>query len=369
VDGRRGLGGCGDRDSQRRNVRAARRRVARQRLAGLRALVLGGTGAIGRATARRLLADGWQVDLTGRNPAAFPVDLAEAGARFLASDRSDPEQLASAFGAGADLLVDCACFTAADATELLPFAREASSTVMISSKAVYVDAYGNHSNSPTKPNFGGPIRETQPTMAPGDGDYTTAEGYGANKVAAEQVLLDSGCPVTVLRPSKIHGPGSRSPREWVFVKRVLDRRPAVFLAHRGEGVDHTTAAANIAALIEVAARSPGARVLNSADPDAPSALEIARTVAAHLDHAWEEVLVGEDSLGRTPWDSPHPIVLDTTAALELGYEPAGDYATTVAEELDWLVSAVDERPGRDDEYFARFLDYAAEDRWLGQRQQ
>ena len=269
------------------------------------------------------------------------------------------------FGDSADLLVDCVCFTAADATSLLPYAREAGSTVMISSKAVYVDGDGNHSNSPTKPDFGGPVPETQPTMAPGGGDSQTAEGYGANKVAAEQVLLDSGSPVTVLRPSKIHGPGSRTPREWVFVKRVLDRRPVVFLAHRGAGVDHTTAAANIAALIEVAARSPGARVLNSADPDAPSALEIARTVARHLEHSWDEVLLNDDSLGRTPWDAPHPIVLDLTAAHELGYEPAGEYAATVADEIDWLVSAVEERPGPDDEYFTRFLDYAAEDRRLG----
>ena len=63
--------------------------------------------------------------------------------------------------------------------------------------------------------------------------------------------------MTVLRPSKIHGPGARRPREWVFVKRVLDRRPVVLLARRGSGVDHTTAAANIAALIEVAAAKPG----------------------------------------------------------------------------------------------------------------
>jgi nucleoside-diphosphate-sugar epimerase len=232
-----------------------------------------------------------------------------------------------------------------------------------------VDEDGNHSNSPTKPNFSGPVAESQPTMAPGGGDYMTAEGYGANKVAAEQVLLDSGAPVTVLRPSKIHGPGSRQPREWVFVKRVLDRRPAVFLAHRGAGVDHTTAAANIAALIEVASQSPSARVLNSADPDAPSALEIARTVARHLGHTWEEVLLDNDALGRTPWDTPHPIVLEMTAARELGYEPTGDYAATVADEIDWLVSGDEPAPGPDDEYFARFFDYAAEDRRLGQRQQ
>jgi nucleoside-diphosphate-sugar epimerase len=243
--------------------------------------------------------------------------------------------------------------------------------VMLSSKAVYVDADGNHSNSETKPRFDGPVRETQPTMTPGSGDYMSREGYGANKVAAEQVLLDSGCPVTVLRPSKIHGPGSQTPREWVFVKRVLDGRPAVFLANRGAGVDHTTAAANIAALIEVAADSPGARVLNSADPDAPSVLEISRTIARLLDHSWEEVLLDDtpaDGVGRTPWDAPHPIVLDTSAALELGYEPVGDYAATVAETVEWLVSATqggegsELLPAPDDEYFGPLLDYAAEDR-------
>ena len=89
-------------------------------------------------------------------------------------------------------------------------------------------------------------------MAPGSGDYMSREGYGANKVAAEQVLLDSGAARD--RAAAVEDPRARArarPREWIFVKRVLDRRPAVFLAHRGAGVDHTTAAANIAALIEV----------------------------------------------------------------------------------------------------------------------
>ena len=209
-------------------------------------------------------------------------------------------------------------------------------------------------------------------MAPGNGDYNSPEGYGANKVAAENVLLDSGDPVTVLRPSKIHGVGAKTPREWVFVKRVLDRRPAVFLAHRGAGVDHPTAAANIAALIELVAAKPGRRVLNSADPDAPSALEISRTIARRLRHEWEEVLLGDgddQALGRHPWDAPHPIVLDMTAAEALGYTPVGDYATTVAHEVDWLVSTArgGEMQGLDDEYFGPLLDYAAEDRYLASR--
>jgi nucleoside-diphosphate-sugar epimerase len=339
-----------------------------------RALIIGGAGMIGRATAARLLAVGWQVDLTGRNPDRMPAGIAADGGRFIQADRGDPDQLSAALGDGADLLVDCICYTAADATRLLRLVREASSTVMISSKAVYVDSAGNHTNSATAPHFDGPISETQPTMAPGDGDYDTADGYGANKVAAELVLLGSGAPVTVLRPSKVHGAGALRPREWVFVKRALDRRPVVCLAHRGAGVDHTTAAANIAALIEAVAAVPGQRVLNSADPDAPSALEISRTIASQLGHAWREVLLDDDAdetLGRHPWDAPHPIVLDMGAAAALGYVPAGDYASTVAQEVTWLVTAArggedaELLPGPDDPFFGPMLDYAAEDRYLG----
>src|SRR5262245_27775486 len=226
-----------------------------------RALVLGGTGQVGRAIARRLLAAGWEVDLTGRDPAKMPADLT---AGFVQGDRRDPDHLLTALGGGADLLVDNVCYTAADAKLVLPLLAEAGSTVMLSSKAVYVDAAGNHSNSTDPPDFGGPIHETQPTLPPGDMPYDSPQGYGPNKVAAEQVFLASGFPVTVIRPSKVHGVGAANPREWFFVKRVLDRRPAVLLARRGVGADHPTAAANIAALVEVAAAKPGARILNCA---------------------------------------------------------------------------------------------------------
>jgi nucleoside-diphosphate-sugar epimerase len=335
-----------------------------------RALILGGTGPIGRATAKRLLQAGWKVDLTGRDPSHLPVGLTTAGATFLSSDRGESGRLAAALGGGADLLVDCLCFTGADARQLLPLLSSATSVVMISSKAVYVDAVGRHSNSDIAPNFGAPITELQPTVAPSDVDHTTRAGYGANKVAAESLLLDSGGPVTVLRPSKLHGVGAARPREWVYVKRALDRRPAVFFAGDGAGVDHPSAAANVAALIEVIAGKPGRRILNSADPDAPSALEISRTIAGQLSYSWDEVLLDaavDPGLGHNPWDVPHPVVLDMSAASELGYRPVGTYAATVAEEVRWLVSrAASGEPGGtfDDAFFEPFFDYAAEDRYL-----
>ena len=336
------------------------------------ALILGGTGAIGTAVARRLLTHGWKVTVTGRDESHLDAPLRGQGVRFRAVERTDREAIAAVLGPGVDLLLDCACFTAGDAQILRPLLPLVGSPVMVSSKAVYRDAHGSHSNSEEPPCFEGPIREDQATLPPGgDWGQDTREGYGRHKVAEEQVLLESGAPVTVLRPSKVHGRGARPPREWVFVKRALDRRPALLLAREGRGLDHPTSAANLAALVELVADKPGLRVLNAADPDAPSALEISRVVAAHLGHRWQEVLLPEDArpeLGDHPWNRHFPIVLDMTAAELLGYQPVGGYSSTVVEELDWLTDLARSSayaPDLGDGYFSRYFDYEAEDRFLG----
>ncbi|SDP89645.1 NAD-dependent epimerase/dehydratase family protein [Lentzea jiangxiensis] len=287
---------------------------------GRRALILGGTGLIGRAAARRLRQAGWSVDAPGREV-----------------DRGDPGALAAALGDGADLLVDCLCYSARDARTLVPLARKARSVVMISTKAVYVDSRGRHANSDDPPRFDGPVSEDRPTLAPAVSDPFTREGYGPNKVAAERTLLDSGLPVTVLRASKVHGPGNKRPLERYFVERVLAGHKVVVLASRGEGVDHPTSTANLAALIEAVAENPGARVLNAADPDAPNGLEISRIIARSLRHEWREILLDHDQAGRHPWR--RGFVLDTSAARALGYVPVGDYAHTVQEALRDLVSS------------------------------
>jgi nucleoside-diphosphate-sugar epimerase len=344
-----------------------------------RAVILAGTGAIGWAATRRLVADGWDVVVTGRDPGHVPSGLEALGARFVRADRHAPGSLSAVVGRGADLLVDCACYTAGHARALTAVARDVTCTVMISSKAVYVDEQGRHPNSEQPAQFDGPIREDHPTLGALETDYRTSEGYGPNKVAAEEVLLDSGAPVTVLRASKVHGSWSRRPREWVFVKRVLDARRVVFLARKGAGADHPTAASNVAALIAVVADKPGRRVLNIADPDCPDGRTIASVVAAHFGHAWEPVELDPGApertrttgaLGAHPWDAVPPVVLDCTEAGRLGYEPVGDYRSTVADELDWLrTSAADDPtgallPGPDDPYFAPMLDYRAEDDYL-----
>lgn len=341
-----------------------------------RAIVLGGNGQVGSAAALNLVCAGWEVTSTGQAQRRVPQDLREAGVRFILSDRYAADDLHQLLREGADVVVDCVGYTAEQARLLLRFQQSIGSLVFISSKAVYIDDQGRHSNSDEPPAFAAPVTEVQPTMTPSDIDYNSREGYGANKVAAERVLLDSGMRVSVLRPSRIHGIGGARPREWVFVKRVLDGRRHLLLAEGGRGINHPTAAVNLAALVEFCAMNPGTRILNSADPDAPDGRTISRIIAAQLAHSWSELLLDATAphgLGDHPWNTLPRLVLDTSAAERLGFVPVGSYAETVSAEVDWLVMAARSGdpagvlPQPQDPFFLPFFDYAREDAWLDER--
>ncbi|MFT2707381.1 NAD-dependent epimerase/dehydratase family protein [Clavibacter zhangzhiyongii] len=311
-----------------------------------RALLLGGTGAIGGATAERLARDGWSVDVTGRDPLAMPAALADAGVRFHAVDRADVRGIERLVGDGVDLLVDLVAFTAAEVEALRPAMRASGSVVVASSRAVYVDARGRHVNGDEPPRFPVPIPESTPTLppAPPGTDPFTREGYAPSKVAVERAALDGGLPVTVIRPSKVHGRWARNARTRDLVERMLAGAPTIELAGRGASVDHLTAAANAAALIARVADAPGARILNAADPDALTAAEIVAVIADEL--GWRGRIVplapGAEG-GAHPWAAPHPIVLDTRAAVALGYAPVGPGAELLRAEVAWIRDGVGPR--------------------------
>jgi nucleoside-diphosphate-sugar epimerase len=240
--------------------------------------------------------------------------------------------------------------------------------VVISSASVYRDATGrtlDESRANGFPELPEPIPETHPTVDPGPATYST------HKVALERRLLDHAhVPVTVLRPCAIHGPGSIHPREWWFIKRMLDGRRAIPLAYKGESRFHTSSVLNIAALVQTVMERPGTRVLNAADPGALSVAEIGAAISAHLAYAGTLVPIVTDGypapVGATPWSVPRPFILDTQAALALGYEPEVSYEQAVGATCDWIVQAA---AGRDwhevfpvlSSYPRDLFDYAAED--------
>jgi nucleoside-diphosphate-sugar epimerase len=331
------------------------------------AFVLGGTGQVGRAVVRRLLEQGWSVT-AGARASSLPPDLTGA-AKLVPLDRTKPGALRGTLEDDVDVVVDVVPFTEEDARQLIELTGRIGSIVAVSSAAVYADGEGRSIDTQSEafPRFPVPIRERQPTVAPGD------ESYATRKVAMEQALLAGAIPTTVVRPGAIQGVGARNPRELYFVKRILDGRRFVPLAYRGATRFHTTSVENLAELVWLAAERPGRRILNCGDPDPPSALEISRAIAASLGHTWTELLLPGAPIGPvgdTPWSAERSIVLDMLEAeLEVRYRPVVSYERSVERLSEWLVESLRDRDWREAfpdaaEHYGQMFDYAAEDAFL-----
>jgi nucleoside-diphosphate-sugar epimerase len=324
-----------------------------------RAVLIGGTGLIGRAAARALAEDGWDVVAVSRS-GTLPEGLAELGVESIAADRADDTQLRAALGSGANVVYDSVAMNREHGEQLNRLDGLVGSLIVISTGSVYADDAGRalDGEGGEPPVLPVPIPETQRTAEPGDATYST------QKAELEQTLLEGPLPATLVRACAIHGPGAKNPRELFFVKRGVDGRRRVALAWRGESRFHTTSVANLAELIRLAAFQPGDRVLNCGDPDPPTTLEICETIGGVLDHEFEPVLLADGAFAN-PWAVPHPFVVSMEAAeLELGYRPVTTYPEAVKETCAWLVGELERGRSWEGSYIESSLDYAAEDEVL-----
>lgn len=327
---------------------------------------------------RALAEDGWDVRAAsrrGERDASWPEDV-----RTVVVDRQDTAALAAALGDGCDVLVDFVAYHAEHARQLTSLAGRIGSAVVISSGAVYEDDRGRNFDTQSEPDgfphYPLPIPESNRTVAAGE------SSYGTRKIALEQGLLAAGetLPTTLVRAGAIHGTYNLRPRELFFIKRAVDKRPVRVLAHNGESRFHPVHTSNLAELIRLAARTPGSRVLNAGDPQAPTVAEIGSAIDAVLGHSCETVLVDGPSpaknVGETPWSIPYPVVYDMTAAeRELGYRAVTTYQDSLPETVAWTVERLGDRDWTEafPEMYSAYgphgdlFDYAAEDRWLAER--
>jgi nucleoside-diphosphate-sugar epimerase len=326
-----------------------------------RAVLIGGSGMIGRAAARALAQDGWEVVAVSRS-GTLPDGLAELGVEAVAADREDDAQLRAAIGIGADVVYDSVAMHRAHGEQLNGLEGLVGSLVVISTASVYADdegrAFDGEGGEP--PTLPVPILETQPTAGPGDATYST------QKAELEQTLLHGPLPATLVRACAVYGPGAKNPRELFFVKRAVDGRRRVALAWNGESRFNTVSVANLAELIRLAAAQPGDRILNGGDPDPPSTLEICQAIGDALDFEFEPVLLPADEFGN-PWAVPSasPLIVSMDAAeRELGYRPVTTYPEAVPETCAWLVGELERGRTWEGSYIEDTLDYAAEDKVL-----
>jgi nucleoside-diphosphate-sugar epimerase len=327
-----------------------------------RAVLIGGTGMIGRAAARALAEDGWEVVAVSRS-GTLPEGLAELGVESVAADRTDDAQLRAALGSGADVVYDSVAMRREHGEQLNSLEGLAGSVVVISTASVYADDEGRafDGEGGELPLLPVPILETQPTAEPGGATYST------QKAELEQTLLHGPLPATLIRACAVHGPGAKNPRELFFVKRAVDGRRRVALAWNGESRFNTASVANLAELIRLAAAQPGDRILNGGDPDPPSTLEICQAIGDALEYEFEPVLLPADEFGN-PWGVPPSsalIVSMAAAERDLGYRPVATYPEAVLETCAWLVGELESGRSWEGTYIEETLDYAAEDEALG----
>src|ERR1700757_3910565 len=96
---------------------------------------------VGRAAARALAEDGWDVVALSRS-GTLTEGLAELGVDSIAADREDDAQLQAALGAGADVVYDSVAMHREHGEQLNGLEGLVGSLVVISTASVYADDEG-----------------------------------------------------------------------------------------------------------------------------------------------------------------------------------------------------------------------------------
>jgi nucleoside-diphosphate-sugar epimerase len=170
-------------------------------------LIIGGTGNISRAIVQVLLREGHNVTIYNRGQR---IDAPPSDVEVLLGDRRDRAAFEAVLQTRSfDVAIDMISFTADDAASTLRALPHVGHLIQTSTVMTY----------------GPPFTALyQGTDAPLNGRHDG--GYGAGKVAADELLLGqsaSGVPVTIVKPSFTFGPGHPLFRQVDWSMRWLDR--------------------------------------------------------------------------------------------------------------------------------------------------
>lgn len=321
-----------------------------------RTVAIIGAGQIGFAAFAAFRKAGWEATLHARSRPAWARNDTPWQAWVAGQDPAP----------NADVVVDCIAFHAVDCARHDP--DTVGRLIVISSASVYCDDEGRNLDEAGQrgfPQIPDPITEEQARVTPAE---TT---YSPRKVRLEDATKARfGKRATILRPCAIHGPWSRIPREWWFVKRALDRRSRIPLALLGESRLQTTSARIIGDFCEFAASNELGGAFNLADADSPSVLEIGQVILDQLGSSADLIPfagANEERIGSTPWSTPAPFVVSGAKAHSAGFTSARSYADEVAPAIDWLTEQARIKPDLvfpDLSLIGEMFDYEGENRLL-----
>lgn len=288
------------------------------------ALLIGGSGFMGRHVAAALIAAGHRVTVLSRGRREAPP-----GAAILAADRGDAGSLAAALeNRRFDLTVDFLLYDAADLERLLlvPYAA-LGRYFMISSGQVYLVTRGGEPPYLEE----NAERDVSPEPAAGTRDHDEWR-YGLGKRRAEKALLalrgTHGVRGVALRLPIVQGEGDGTLRLWAYLERMLDGAPLV-LPDGGRRLTRFLYAGDLARTLTQLAEAPAPRnaTYNLAQPDVVPLREFLERVARaakleprFVDASWDDCRAAGLDEAFSPYAGAWTSVLDPSrAAAEWGF--------------------------------------------------
>ena len=309
------------------------------------ALVVGGTGFVGRHAVAEFLDHGYEVTALSRGTVEFGVPEWD-GVDHLVGDRTDGGVLADvARRVDPDVVVDCALYHPADARTAIDVFADVERYVYVSSGAVYAGHEIPKREDET------PLHEYTPEEA----DDDTMATYGPRKAECDRLVAAAadGMAAVTVRPSMVYGPqttdrdgraGSDTvPATWggdvpglqahhdYWVDRIR-RYDRVVVPGDGTAIWHRAYVEDVATAIRTVAEAgvPG-EAYNAADRRVCTMEDVVQLVADALDTSVEVVHASERELATVGLDpdefvlyhhlgSRYPHVLDTCKLASLGWE-------------------------------------------------
>jgi len=329
----------------------------------MHALVIGGTGPTGPFIVNGLLARSWKVEIlhTGKHE----VDEIPPEVVHIHVSPHDPAALAAAIGQRRWDLCIATYGRLRSIAEL--FAGRVGRFISVGGGPGYLGYMNPFLHRPE--GLPAPLAEDAALVSD-----PAQDEKGWRVVRTEAAVFRHHPTATHFRYPFVYGPYQAQPREWIVVRRVLDRRRHIILPDGGLTLDAYGYAGNIAHAILLAVDQPQAsrgEIFNVADSHALSLRDVVFHAARALDWEFEIVdvpaalaLPAFPLLGRPT--TTHRLYDITKLRTRLGYRDVVAPAEAVAHTARWL--AAHPPPAMSGHPIEAILqdpfDYAAEDQLI-----
>jgi nucleoside-diphosphate-sugar epimerase len=171
-------------------------------------------------------------------------------------------------------------------------------------------------------------------------------------------------------PSNVYGPRAPGPREWCFVRRILDNRRSVIVPDGGVTVIPRGYGDNLGHGVLLAVDDAGAsagRHFALADLRQFTMRQIVDAIAEHLNHDWEVVdMPHEFALPTRAFNFGRTTTIPHTAAAEaaLGYRDVVPADAALRATVEWLLENRPEPGGDVERRIGAVFDYEKEDQLI-----